>query len=193
MFWSSLFDRCWSSHYDWQFGRVRQIDREVCPFRSRAFDPIACGRYRLDRVGVPTARGQAQMVVALADRPYCVDGGIPSRRAAYRRGVDSLGLFEQGVWLVRTRGLFRCRSLGGQSLALVRGAGVGDVYWSRLVGQRLWYGWAFGFVFFPDLPEAERFFQSQGLADNSNAFAIPIATIMAIQLPLMKVRVIYRP
>lgn len=90
------------------------------------------------------------------------------------------GYFVAGVWAAH-----RGRRLAVPALAAFIGVG--------------WLVSAIGFavfvifVLFPDLTSMQRFIRPQGLAANPNAFAISIAVVVAIQLPLMKARVMYRP
>ncbi len=105
------------------------------------------------------------------------------RWAYLNKGVGWLvltGYFAAGIWIAD-----RGRLLAVPALATFVGMG--------------WLVSAIGFaaflifVLFPDLTDAERFFRPQGLASNPNAFAISIAAIVVIQLPLMKAQAVYRP
>lgn len=91
-----------------------------------------------------------------------------------------VGYFLAGLWLAQ-----RGRHLAIPALATFIGVG-----W--LVSAIGFAGFVV-FVLFPELTSAQRFIRPQGLAANPNAFAISIAAIIAIQLPLMKARSIYRP
>lgn len=90
------------------------------------------------------------------------------------------GYFVAGMWVAQ-----RGRQLAVPALAAFIGVG--------------WLVSAIGFavfvifVLFPDLTSMQRFIRPQGLAANPNAFAISIAAVVAIQLPLMKARAMYRP
>lgn len=105
------------------------------------------------------------------------------RWAYLNKGVGWLvliGYFVAGVWAAH-----RGRQLAIPALATFIGIG--------------WLVSAIGvagfvvFVLFPELTGAQRFIRPQGLAANPNAFAISIAAVVVIQLPLMKALAIYRP
>jgi len=91
-----------------------------------------------------------------------------------------VGYFLAGLWLAQ-----RGRRLVVPALATFIGVG-----W--LVSAIGFAGFVV-FVLFPELTDMSRFIRPQGLAANPNAFAISIAVVVAIQLPLMKARAIYRP
>lgn len=91
-----------------------------------------------------------------------------------------VGYFLAGLWLAQ-----RGRHLAVPALATFIGVG-----W---VISAISFAGFVVFVLFPELTSAQRFIRPQGLAANPNAFAISIAAIIAVQLPLMKARSIYRP
>lgn len=90
------------------------------------------------------------------------------------------GYFVAGLWLAH-----RGRQLAVPALATFIGTG-----W--LVSAIGLAGFVV-FVLFPGLTGMERFIRPQGLAANPNAFAISIAAVVAIQLPLMKARAMFSP